>query len=295
MIIRVETKPVETPAPQRVRVVAEIQELPVPAVRKVVAVTRNSEPQTVTTVVAVHEPAAAAPFDYAEVGEVDARELRETAERVRRRHADQIASMMETGRDLAAAKARLGHGKFGPWLAAEFRWSERTAQNYMRAFATLGPKSATVADLPPTIINMLAAAPAPIRERVLQRREAEHVPADRVRDVLAEEIAAEKAVKAGGAMTPDQRRKAQAKRQRDQREREKFEAERTAQRDAVDAINSRVAHLLIELAGERLPALSEALAGSSFEHLRRWLEMPHGWTVDKFGGFAPKGEGVDHG
>jgi hypothetical protein len=258
-----------------------------PRTIRVVATILEPGPQTIKTVVAVYEPASVV-FDYADLNEADARELRETAERVRRRHADQIASMMETGRDLAAAKERLGHGKFGLWLAAEFRWSERTAQNYMRAFSTLGPKSETVADLTPTIIHKLAAAPAPIRERVLQRREAEHVPADRVRDVLAEEIAAEKTVKAEAAMTPDQRRKPQAKRRREQRERERFEADRAAQRDAVDAINSRVAHLLIELAGERLPALSEALAGSSFEPLRRWLEMPDGWTVDRFGRFVPK-------
>jgi hypothetical protein len=37
------------------------------------------------------------------------------------------------GRELLAVKARLGHGHFGPWLAAEFGWSDRQARRFMRA------------------------------------------------------------------------------------------------------------------------------------------------------------------
>jgi hypothetical protein len=37
------------------------------------------------------------------------------------------------GRELLAMKARLGHGRFGPWLAAEFGWSDRQARRYMSA------------------------------------------------------------------------------------------------------------------------------------------------------------------
>jgi hypothetical protein len=35
------------------------------------------------------------------------------------------------GRELLAIKGRLGHGHFGPWLAAEFGWSARQARRYM--------------------------------------------------------------------------------------------------------------------------------------------------------------------
>jgi hypothetical protein len=37
------------------------------------------------------------------------------------------------GRELLAMKVRLGRGHFGPWLAAEFGWSDRQARRYMSA------------------------------------------------------------------------------------------------------------------------------------------------------------------
>jgi hypothetical protein len=43
-----------------------------------------------------------------------------------------IRDIIEIGRRLTDAKDRVGHGKFLTWLAAEFGWSERTAENFMR-------------------------------------------------------------------------------------------------------------------------------------------------------------------
>ena len=40
---------------------------------------------------------------------------------------------IQIGRELLAIKARLGHGHFGPWLTAEFGWSDRQARRFMRA------------------------------------------------------------------------------------------------------------------------------------------------------------------
>jgi hypothetical protein len=40
---------------------------------------------------------------------------------------------IQIGRELLAIKARLGHGHFGPWLAAEFGWSDRQARQFMSA------------------------------------------------------------------------------------------------------------------------------------------------------------------
>jgi hypothetical protein len=52
------------------------------------------------------------------------------------------------GRELLAIKARLGHGHFGPWLAAEFGWSDRQARRYMSAaqgkVPNLGPRDEDV-------------------------------------------------------------------------------------------------------------------------------------------------------
>ena len=40
---------------------------------------------------------------------------------------------IQIGRELLAIKARLGHGHFGSWLAAEFGWSDRQARQFMSA------------------------------------------------------------------------------------------------------------------------------------------------------------------
>jgi Protein of unknown function (DUF3102) len=50
------------------------------------------------------------------------------AERIRGRLR---AAFIETGRDLLAQKAALGHGQFLPWVEAEFGMSARSAQELM--------------------------------------------------------------------------------------------------------------------------------------------------------------------
>jgi hypothetical protein len=85
-----------------------------------------------------------------------ARDLAEIAADIRSR-IETVGDIIAIGGLLREAKCQLRHGKFLPWLAAEFDFSERTAQNYMRAhkFAT---KNATVADLQltPTALYALA-------------------------------------------------------------------------------------------------------------------------------------------
>jgi hypothetical protein len=49
-------------------------------------------------------------------------------------------------------KILLPHGQFGPWLATEFGWTERTAQRFMRAVEVFGSKADTVSVLEPTAI-----------------------------------------------------------------------------------------------------------------------------------------------
>jgi hypothetical protein len=77
----------------------------------------------------------------------------------------------EIGNRLIDVKERIGHGRFGDWLRAEFEMHERTAQNFMnvaRAF-----KSETVSDLPfaPKVLYMLSApsVPGEAREEVVAR------------------------------------------------------------------------------------------------------------------------------
>lgn len=43
-----------------------------------------------------------------------------------------LSREIQIGRELLEMKGRLGHGHFGPWLAAEFGWrSDRQARRYM--------------------------------------------------------------------------------------------------------------------------------------------------------------------
>jgi hypothetical protein len=70
--------------------------------------------------------------------------------------------VVEIGRRLTDAKRRLGHGRFLVWLAAEFGWSERTAENFMRVYVLRG-KFANFADLdvPLSALYLLAAPSTP--------------------------------------------------------------------------------------------------------------------------------------
>ena len=44
-------------------------------------------------------------------------------------------------------KNALPHGRFGPWLKAEFGWTERTAQNFMNVAGQFGSKTEMISDL----------------------------------------------------------------------------------------------------------------------------------------------------
>ena len=71
-------------------------------------------------------------FDYDGL-EPDARAfVQDRRDRVRvlgQRAADDIVAI---GTALTEAKARLPHGRFDPWLRAEFDWSHQTARRFMR-------------------------------------------------------------------------------------------------------------------------------------------------------------------
>src|SRR5262249_1572372 len=70
-------------------------------------------------------------------------------------------------------KDALEHGHFGPWLRAEFGWSERTAQNFMSVAERF--KSAKIADLPiqPSAAYFLAAPSVPDEARQVAVEKAE--------------------------------------------------------------------------------------------------------------------------
>src|SRR5262249_20975723 len=69
-------------------------------------------------------------FNYDLLEAKVAERVRSSADRIRERVRKTVEDIIEVGRDLLAAKEALEHGQFGPWLKAEFGWSERTAQNF---------------------------------------------------------------------------------------------------------------------------------------------------------------------
>jgi hypothetical protein len=84
------------------------------------------------------------------------------------------SDVIEIGQKLIEVKARLGHGKFGQWLEAEFSWQERTAQNFMAVADRF--KNANIADLnfAPSALYMLSAPSVPeeARAAAIQRAQA---------------------------------------------------------------------------------------------------------------------------
>ncbi|GAB4073111.1 DUF3102 domain-containing protein [Ancylobacter sonchi] len=72
-------------------------------------------------------------FDYNTVPTDVAAALRGQAERIRLRIAQGTDDMLETGRDLLAAKASMKHGEFSRWVEAELGITVRSAQTMMRA------------------------------------------------------------------------------------------------------------------------------------------------------------------
>lgn len=115
-------------------------------------------------------PTAAA-FQYEGVPVENVAELAKLVFRIRASHRRHLEAVYEIGADLLRAKELLGHGKFLPWLQSEFRWSERTANNYMSIARFFQDKAANFADLDIGTASALAArSTAPeIRETFTKR------------------------------------------------------------------------------------------------------------------------------
>jgi hypothetical protein len=76
-----------------------------------------------------------------EAGALYALAAPEVSQAVRDAAIERAEAGEEIGRELIAAKAKVAHGKWLPWLDAEFGWSDSTAQNYMnvaRKFPIVG-------------------------------------------------------------------------------------------------------------------------------------------------------------
>jgi hypothetical protein len=131
-------------------------------------------------------------FDYSPLEAEAAEKVRAAAEKIRQTVKRTIEDIIEVGSELLAVKEALPHGKFGPWLRAEFGWTERTAQNFMSVAEVFGRKNEIISDLSisPTAAYLLAAPSAPEEAREAAVRLAEEgqpVTAKVAKQILAKE------------------------------------------------------------------------------------------------------------
>jgi hypothetical protein len=112
-------------------------------------------------------------FAYGELEPEVAQAVKAAADCIRRGGGSMAATIIEIGNALLKAKEQLGHGKFGAWLKAEFGWSERTAQRYMKAAEQFGGKPDIVSDLEPSAVYLLSANSTPpgVKDDVVRRLE----------------------------------------------------------------------------------------------------------------------------
>lgn len=107
-------------------------------------------------------------FDYNALDLEDKIVIQQKTEEIKVLMRRTAQDVFDIGQKLSEIKTRLGHGHFGNWLKAEFDWSERTAQNFIRVYESF--KSENVADLnfSQTALYVLAAAPEEARLEAIE-------------------------------------------------------------------------------------------------------------------------------
>jgi len=128
-------------------------------------------------------------FDYTPLTSDIAEQVQTVAQRIRQMVKRTLEDLLAVGGDLLAVKAALPHGRFGPWLRAEFGWTERTARLFMTVAQRFGPKTEPLFDLriDPTAAYLLAAPSAPeeASAAAVQRAESgEHITVSVAREIL---------------------------------------------------------------------------------------------------------------
>jgi DUF3102 family protein len=110
-------------------------------------------------------------YSYAGLDPAVASAAQAAADRIRSLLRPQVASAIDIGRDVLTVKSLLAHGKFTEWLRAEFEWSERTAQRYMRLTEEFGAISDILSEVQLTVLHRLAATSTTpeVRKEVVAR------------------------------------------------------------------------------------------------------------------------------
>ncbi|ESY03242.1 hypothetical protein X753_24085 [Mesorhizobium sp. LNJC399B00] len=115
-------------------------------------------------------------FNYFGLNDVDTIAVREAATRIKLRMRRTVEDIIGIGLDLIDIKERVGHGHFMKWIKAEFKMSERSAQNFMGVAEVYADKYASLADLKVTAeaLYLLAApkTPSEVRDEIDRRIDA---------------------------------------------------------------------------------------------------------------------------
>lgn len=127
---------------------------------------------------------------YRQIDRSLAKRLARQAKRIRERTARQTTDMLETGRDLLAAKSELTRGQFTVWAAEECGIQPRLAQLYMRAVEWVDGegKAKPVSLLEPTAVLELSkqSTPEVVRQIVIdQATKGERVQTKIVRQMIS--------------------------------------------------------------------------------------------------------------
>ena len=119
-------------------------------------------------------PSARKGFDYASLDAETSQLVQQHTGEIRALMKRTAQGIIEVGQKLIEVKERLGHGRFGDWLEAEFDWSYETAARFVRVCIQF--KSVNLADLSiaPSALYVLAApsTPVSVREEAIARAEA---------------------------------------------------------------------------------------------------------------------------
>lgn len=120
------------------------------------------------------------PFDYRQIVDEDARAIaKHAAERIHANLHETEKHFIDTGNELRRAKAALKHGAWENWLTAEFRWTKRTAQNYMAVAEKFGDDYPLVSYLPSPIIYRLTSDKLDALRDTIVTRASNDTPLDR--------------------------------------------------------------------------------------------------------------------
>jgi hypothetical protein len=100
-------------------------------------------------------------LDISPAVDVKSLALTHHAEVIRRLGKRVVGDVIEIGRRLNESKKLCGHGNWGPWLEREFRWTNRTALNFIQAHELAKSEKFSDLNLPVSGLYLLAKPSTP--------------------------------------------------------------------------------------------------------------------------------------